>query len=167
MAATAAKAVGRDIGLGVPAPPSACDDRHCPFHGHLTVRGSVFDGEAVSTSMAKTVVVRRELEREDAKFERLRRISRKYSVHAPPCLHVREGDWVRIAECRPIAKTVSFVVVQVLRAGVREEALKLPTAKPEEIPVELSPRPIRPKKFREKPKDGKASPTAKPAAKRE
>lgn len=165
MAAAAAKGGGRDIGLGVPAPAGRCDDRHCPFHGHLTVRGSVFDGEAVSTSMAKTVVVRRELEREDAKFERLRRISRKYSVHAPPCLKVHEGDWVRIAECRPIAKTVSFVVVQVLKEGVREEALKIPTAKPEEIPIEISPRPVRPKKFRDKPKTSAAS--AKPAAKRE
>ena len=148
MAATA-KSMGRDIGLGVSAPSRSCDDRHCPVHGHLTVRGSVFDGEVVSTAMAKTVVVRRELSRKDQKFERLRRVRRKYSAHAPPCLAVRAGDFVRIAECRPIAKTVSFVVVSVVKAAPAEIALKLPTAKPEEIPVELSTRPVRPKKERE------------------
>lgn len=152
MAAAAAKGSGRDIGLSIAAPSRTCDDRHCPFHGHLTVRGSVFDGEVVSTAMAKTVVVRRELEREDAKFERLRRIRRKYAVHAPPCLDVKKGDWVRIGECRPVAKTVSFVVVSVIKAATPEPTLKLPTAKPEEIPVELSARPLKTKKEREKPK---------------
>ncbi len=156
MAASASKGTGRDIGLGVPAPAGTCEDRHCPFHGHLTVRGSVFDGEVVSTAMSKTVTVRRELEREDKKFERLRRVSRKYSVHSPPCLNVHKGDSVRIAECRPIAKTVSFVVVTVVKRAVAEAPLKLPSAKPEEIPVELSVRPIRNKKFRDKPTAGAA-----------
>ncbi len=148
------KGAGRDIGLGVAAPSRSCDDRHCPFHGNLPVRGSVFDGEVLTTAMAKTVVVSRELEREDAKFERLRRVSRKYSVHAPPCMDVNVGDFVRIAECRPIAKTVSFVVINIVKAAAKEEALRLPTAKPEEIPLELSARPVRPKKEREKAKPG-------------
>lgn len=154
--AASAKAMGRDIGLGVSAPTRSCDDRHCPFHGNLPVRGSVFDGEVVSAAMAKTVVVRRELSRPDTKFERLRRVSRKYSVHAPPCLGVRVGDRVRIGECRPIAKTVSFVVVSVVKAAPAEAALKLPTAKPEEIPVELSPIPVKPKKERVKKAEGAA-----------
>ena len=161
--AASAKGIGRDIGLGVAAPARACQDRHCPFHGNLTVRGSVFDGEVVSSAMAKTVVVRRELSREDAKFERLRRVSRKYSVHAPPCLGVRTGDRVRIAECRPLAKTVSFVVVSVVQAAPAEVALKLPNAKPEDIPLELSPRPVKPKKERTKAKaEGAAAPKAGP-----
>lgn len=146
--AAPAKAGGRDIGLGIEGPKGACADRHCPFHGNLPVRGSVFDGEVVSSAMAKTVVVRRELEHADAKFERLRRVSRKYSVHSPPCLNVKMGDWVRIAECRPLSKTVSFVVVKVVEAATPEAALKLPTAKPEEIPVELSARPVKTKRER-------------------
>ncbi|MCJ7793949.1 30S ribosomal protein S17, partial [Candidatus Bathyarchaeota archaeon] len=31
--------------------------------------------------------------------------------HNPPGIDVKEGDRVKIAECRPISKTVSFVVV--------------------------------------------------------
>lgn len=145
---TSSKAVGRDIGLGLEAPQGSCNDRHCPFHGHLPVRGSVFDGEVMTAGMTRTVVVRRQLEHADTKFERLRRVSRKYSVHAPPCLNVKVGDWVRIAECRPIAKTVSFVVVKVVTPAIPEAALKLPTAKAEDIPVELSPRPIKTKRER-------------------
>lgn len=154
--AASGKAGGRDIGLGVEAPQAPCDDRHCPFHGNLPVRGSVFDGEVVRAAMAKTVVVRRELEHADTKFERLRRVSRKYSVHSPPCLNVKMGDWVRIAECRPIAKTVSFVVVKLVTAATPEAALKLPTAKPEDIPVELSPRPVKTKRERTRVEDEKA-----------
>jgi len=157
--AAPAKAGGRDIGLGVEGPQGACADRHCPFHGNLPVRGSVFDGEVVSSAMAKTVVVARELEHADAKFERLRRVSRKYSVHSPPCLNVKMGDWVRIAECRPLSKTVSFVVIKVIEAATPEAALKLPTAKPEEIPVELSARPVKTKRERTRVEGEKAPAT--------
>jgi small subunit ribosomal protein S17 len=147
----------------VSAPSRSCDDRHCPFHGHLPVRGSVFDGEVVSTAMAKTVVVRRELSRKDQKFERLRRVRRKYSAHAPPCLSVRMGDFVRIAECRPIAKTVSFVVVSVVKAAPAAMVLKLPTAKPEDIPVELSARPVKTK--RERTREAEHGPSPKQSGK--
>ncbi|MCK4969892.1 MAG: 30S ribosomal protein S17, partial [Thermoplasmata archaeon] len=37
----------------------------------------------------------------------------KYSAHNPPCLSAKEGDNVTIAECRPLSKTVNFVVVKV------------------------------------------------------
>jgi len=33
-------------------------------------------------------------------------------AHNPPCLDVKEGEVVKVAECRPISKTVSFVVVE-------------------------------------------------------
>ena len=31
---------------------------------------------------------------------------------ASPCLGLKVGDKVRIAECRPLSKTVSFVVIE-------------------------------------------------------
>lgn len=148
--ATKAAAGGRDIGVGVAAPAQRCDDQHCPFHGNLSVRGSVFDGTVVKAAMTRTVVVRRDLVRRDRKFERLKRVSHKYAVHAPPCVGARVGDVVRVAETRPLSKTVSFVLVAVTQAAAVEEALKLPTAKPEEIPEELSARPVKVKRRREK-----------------
>ncbi|HER54639.1 MAG TPA: 30S ribosomal protein S17, partial [Candidatus Bathyarchaeota archaeon] len=38
-------------------------------------------------------------------------------AHCPPCLDVKAGDKVRLAECRPISKTVGFVVIEKLEDG--------------------------------------------------
>lgn len=164
MVTSTKKTGGRDIGLGVATPSRACDDRHCPFHGNLPVRGSVFDGEVVTAGMQKTAVVRRELMHGDAKFERLLRVQRKYPVHSPPCLEVKVGDLVRIAECRPVSKTVSFVIIAVTKRAVKEAPLTLPTAKPEDLPVELSARPVKDKKTRDKAAAGETKAPAKKSA---
>lgn len=103
----------RDIGLDVSTPESMCDDPNCPFHGSLPVRGQVFDGIVVSDKMAQTVVVQRQFEKRIAKFERFEKRRSKIHAHNPPCLDAKSGDKVKIAECRPLSKTKSFVVVEV------------------------------------------------------
>ena len=102
----------RDIGIDVPAPKQSCSDDLCPFHGHLKVRGQQFVGKVVSNKMVGTVIVEKEHARYVSKFERYERRTSRYPVHAPPCLNAKIGDEVRIMECRPISKTVSFVVVE-------------------------------------------------------
>jgi small subunit ribosomal protein S17 len=62
--------------------------------------------------MAKTVVVRRDYLNYMPKYKRYERRHTHISAHSPPCLAAEEGDRVRIAECRHISKTVSFVVVE-------------------------------------------------------
>ncbi len=49
-----------------------------------------------------------------SKFVRYERRHGHIPSHNPPCIDVKEGDRVKIAECRPISKTVSFVVVEKL-----------------------------------------------------
>jgi len=105
----------RDIGLDVKLPQDACDDPNCPFHGKLPVRGQVFDGVVVSDKMTNTVVVMREFEKKNRKYERYEKRRSKVHAHNPPCLNAKMGDVVKIAECRPLSKTKSFVVVEVLR----------------------------------------------------
>lgn len=105
----------RDIGLDVKLPQDACDDPNCPFHGKLPVRGQVFDGVVVSDKMTNTVVVMREFEKKNPKYERYEKRRSKVHAHNPPCLNAKMGDVVKIAECRPLSKTKSFVVVEVLR----------------------------------------------------
>ena len=39
-------------------------------------------------------------------------------AYLPECMEVREGFQVRIAECRPLSKTISFVVIEVNRKDV-------------------------------------------------
>ncbi len=102
----------KDIGIDVKPPESACEDVNCPFHGTLPVRGQVIDGVVVSTKMDRTAVVERKYLKYQNKYERYEKRSSRYSVHNPPCLDVEAGDKVRIMECRPITKTVSFVIIE-------------------------------------------------------
>lgn len=95
-------------------PKKTCDDKNCPFHGTLPVRGRVLDGTVASAKMDKTVVVEREYLQFSTKFVRYERRRGHVPSHNPPCIDVKEGDHVKIAECRPISKTVSFVVVEKL-----------------------------------------------------
>jgi small subunit ribosomal protein S17 len=102
----------KDIGIDVKAPETVCNDQHCPFHGKLPVRGQVIDGVVVSEKMQNTAVVERNYLNYDHKFERYVKKSSRYSAHCPPCLNVKQGDAVRMVECRPLSKTVAFVIVE-------------------------------------------------------
>lgn len=93
-------------------PKKTCSDRNCPFHGELPVRGHVFEGTIASSKMDKTVVVKRDYLYYVPKFMRYERRRSRIPSHNPPCIDAREGDRVVIAECRPVSKTVSFVVVE-------------------------------------------------------
>jgi len=98
--------------LTLKKPKKSCDDENCPFHGSLRIRGRVLDGVVISAKMDKTVVVRRDYQLYVPKFKRYERRHSHINAHNPPCLNVKEGEKVRIAECRPLSKTVSFVVVE-------------------------------------------------------
>jgi len=100
--------------LTLKKPKKACNDQNCPFHGTLSIRGRVLDGVVMSAKMDKTVVVRRDYLNYVPKFKRYERRRSQISAHNPPCINAKENDQVRIAECRPISKTVSFVVVEKL-----------------------------------------------------
>lgn len=102
----------RDIGVDVTPPKDTCDDDYCPFHGTLPVRGAVIDGTIVSTKMQRTVVVQKEYTRFVPKWERYEKRTSRYLAHVPPCFKLKDGDNVRIMECRPLSKMVSFVVIE-------------------------------------------------------
>lgn len=93
-------------------PKKTCDDRNCPFHGDLAIRGHVLNGVVASSKMDKTVVVKRDYLSYIPKFMRYERRHSSIHSHNPPCIDAKEGDRVLIAECRPLSKTVSFVVVE-------------------------------------------------------
>lgn len=95
-------------------PKKTCNDRNCPFHGSLPMRGRVLEGLVVSAKMDKTVIVQHDFLRYIPKFMRYERRHSRIPSHNPPCIDAKEGDRVIIAECRPISKTVSFVVVEKL-----------------------------------------------------
>jgi small subunit ribosomal protein S17 len=104
----------RDIGIDVAAPKRepAPGDSMNPFNGTLTVRGSVIVGTVVSAKMQGTAIVEKQHERKDVKYERIEKRTRRYAAHVPSNIDVKAGDEVVIAECRPLSKTVNFVVVE-------------------------------------------------------
>ena len=104
----------RDIGLNIKAPEEACTDKNCPFHGSLSVRGQVITGVVDSMKMQNSILVKKEFMHYVPKYERYEKRSSKFTALCPPCLKVNVGDKVRIAECRPLSKTVSFVTVEKL-----------------------------------------------------
>jgi small subunit ribosomal protein S17 len=106
-----AQADARDIGLDVDAPSDSCEDDNCPFHGTLPVRGRTFEGEVVSDDTEDTVTVQWGYTEKIPKYERYERRNTKVAAHNPACIDAAEGDRVTIAECRPLSKTKSFVVV--------------------------------------------------------
>jgi small subunit ribosomal protein S17 len=99
------------LGLNVQEPDATCDDENCPFHGQLSVRGQTLEGTVASTDMTKTVVVEREYDVTVPKYDRLMKRRSRVPAHAPPCMDLSEGETVMIAECRPLSKTKSHVVV--------------------------------------------------------
>lgn len=102
----------RNIGIPVKPPENICDDKNCPFHGTLSVRGKILEGVVKSSKMSKTVIVRHDYLHYDKKYMRYERRRSHIPAHNPPCINAKEGDRVKIAECRPLSKTVAFVVIE-------------------------------------------------------
>jgi small subunit ribosomal protein S17 len=111
---TEKKSEVRNIGINVKAPAESCDDKNCPFHGTLPVRGQIISGFVSSIKMQNSIVVTREYMHYIPKYERYEKRTSKYAAHCPSCIKLDVGDNVRIAECRPLSKTVSFVTIEKL-----------------------------------------------------
>src|SRR5581483_9907269 len=105
--------MARNIGVAVIAPRKTCEDELCPFHGRLSIRGKLIRGVVASAKARKMVVVSREYPRPVAKYKRFERSRSKVHAYLPACIDVKEGEEVTVAKCRPLSKTVSFVVIEV------------------------------------------------------
>ena len=107
--------MSRDIGIKVKSLKTEPDktDKKNPFNGTLSVRGKLFEGKVVKNKAKNTVVIQREAPIYFSKFKRYARGKNSIHAHVPSNLEVNEGDMVIAAECRPLAKSVSFVVVEV------------------------------------------------------
>ena len=105
----------RSIGLDVKPPARRCEDPNCPFHGTLRIRGKLLTGRVVSVSAKNLAVVQRESTQFNKKYLRYLKKRHKLHAHLSPCFDLKLDDIATVAECRPISKTVSFVVVDRVR----------------------------------------------------
>ena len=107
----------KNIGLGFSIPEEASKgnyvDKKCPFTGNVSIRGRILKAMIISAKMKRTVVVRRDYLQYVSKYRRFEKRHKNMSVHCSPCFkNVGEGDVVTIGQCRPLAKTVRFNVIQ-------------------------------------------------------
>lgn len=80
----------------------------------LSLRGRIFIGTVISARMQKTVTVEWERKHFLKKYERYEKRKSKVKAHNPESVNAKEGDIVKIMECRPISKTKNFIVVGVM-----------------------------------------------------
>ncbi len=66
-------------------------------------------GQIVSTKMQKTVVVKVERKFRHPFYKKVIKRHKKYKAHNEK-FDLREGDWVKIVETRPISKEKHFIV---------------------------------------------------------
>lgn len=105
----------RNLGVGAASVSGNCGDRHCAFHGKITLRGRQFVGIVVKAAAQKTAVVSWMRLFYLPKYQRYEKRRSKLHVHNPSCINAHVGDKVRIFECRPISKTKNFVIVERLK----------------------------------------------------
>lgn len=121
----------RNIGIKVKPPRRSCDDKNCPFHGKLGLRGRFFVGTVVAKDVHKTATVEWPRKYFIPKYERHETRRTRLRVHNPPCINAEIGDSVRIMETRPLSKTKHFVIIENLGAeyGFKERLEELEEAK--------------------------------------
>ena len=102
----------KDIGLEVIKPKGGCNDKHCAFHGSVSIRGREFIGVVTKASAQKTAVVEWLRLFYLPKYQRYEKRKSRLQVHNPLCISAKVGDRVKIVECRPISKTKNFVIVE-------------------------------------------------------
>ncbi len=108
----------RNIGISYPGlepPKEVCQDDKCPWHGSVRVRGLILEGVVDKSRMMRTAVIKREYVKYNRKYKRYERRRSVIHAHNPPCINAKPGDVVVIGETRPLAKSVAFVILGVVR----------------------------------------------------
>jgi small subunit ribosomal protein S17 len=117
-----------------------CNDRNCFIHGNLHVRGRTMTGTVVSAKGRKTVIVERPRMIYIFKYKRYAKAKSRIPAHNPPCINAKEGDIVRIGECRKISRTKAWTVLEIVekaRELKEKSALKEKKVKKEHTKKEL------------------------------
>lgn len=95
-----------------------CDDKNCPIHGRLKVRGRIFEGR-VTKKFATRVVIEFERMIYSRKYERYFRAKTKIHAKLPKCMEneINVGDLIRIQECRPLSKIIHFAIIKKIKSA--------------------------------------------------
>jgi len=95
-------------------PPKGIVSRNKGFAANVPLRGRSFVGTVVSAKRHKTIKVEWTRHIYIPKYERYELRRTRVHAHNPESINAKEGEMVRIIECRPISKTKHFVVIEKL-----------------------------------------------------
>jgi len=93
-----------------------CNDKDCPIHGNLKVRGKVFEGKIIR-KYHKRITIEFERMIYVKKYERYAKKKTRIHARLPVCMEkeVNIGDFVKVQECRPLSKIIHFVFIKKIR----------------------------------------------------
>lgn len=99
-----------------------CNDKDCPVHGQLSVRGRNFKGKVIR-KFNKRITIEFERMIYIRKYERYAKSQTKIHARLPLCMEksVNKGDIVKVQECRPLSKIIHFVVVEKIKNAEEEK----------------------------------------------
>src|SRR3989339_560459 len=88
---------------------TSCNDVKCHVHGHLKLRGKIFDGTVIK-KFPKRVAI---------EYERYSKSKTKIHARLPVCMekNINVGDLIRVQECRPLSKIIHFAVIGKVEEG--------------------------------------------------
>ncbi len=121
----------KTIGIDVKAPKEKCDDRYCPFHGQLKIRTNTLVGTVISSKMQKSATIEMPRSSYIQKYERYEKKRTKIKAHNPTCINAKEGDIVKIVECKPLSKTKNFVIIEKIEHKIIAEKEEKYATKPQ------------------------------------
>ena len=95
-----------------------CNDKFCPIHGGMKVRGRSFQGTVIR-KFPKRVVIEFDRTLYIKKYERYSKRKTKLHARLPLCMFadIQLGDYIEITECRPISKIIHFIVIKKIHGG--------------------------------------------------
>ncbi|MDP2925429.1 MAG: 30S ribosomal protein S17 [Nanoarchaeota archaeon] len=95
-----------------------CNDRLCPKHGEISLRGRSFSGSVIK-KFPKRVVIEFERTVYVQKYERYAKRKTKLHARLPDCManEINIGDYIEIMESRPISKIINFIVTKKITGG--------------------------------------------------
>ncbi len=72
----------------------------------------MFTGVVVNAKMQSTATVEWEHRKYIRKYERYLTQKTRVKAHNPAAINARQGDIVKIKECRPLSKTKNFIIIE-------------------------------------------------------
>lgn len=95
---------------------AGCNEKNCPFHGNLKVRGRIFRGNVIK-KFPKRIVIEFERMVYVKKYERYKKGKTRIHARLPSCMEskINIGDYIKVQECRPLSKIIHFVVINKIK----------------------------------------------------